>query len=85
MVPIEQLAVSAYTIPTDFPESDGTIEWDSTTLILVEVKAGGQQGVGYTYGHPATASLIRETLSHMVYGQDAMALPCAWIAMVSLS
>jgi hypothetical protein len=27
---IERLDVSAYTVPTDSPESDGTIKWDST-------------------------------------------------------
>ena len=30
-VPIERLDVSAYTVPTDSPESDGTISWNSTT------------------------------------------------------
>lgn len=25
--------VAAYTIPTAAPESDGTAEWDSTTLV----------------------------------------------------
>lgn len=29
---IERVDVSAYTIPTDRPEADGTLEWDSTTL-----------------------------------------------------
>ena len=37
---IDRIDVSAYTIPTDFPESDGTFEWDSTTLILVEAHGG---------------------------------------------
>jgi hypothetical protein len=27
-VAIERLDVSAYTVPTDFPESDGTYSWD---------------------------------------------------------
>ena len=31
---------SATTIPTDAPEADGTIAWDSTTLIVVHVEAG---------------------------------------------
>ena len=41
----------AYTIPTDQPESDGTLKWDSTTLVLVTAQAGGQTGLGWTYGH----------------------------------
>ncbi|MHB8598404.1 MAG: hypothetical protein ACYDER_16495 [Ktedonobacteraceae bacterium] len=39
-VAIENLAVSAYTVPTDFPESDGTITWDKTTIVIVEAAAG---------------------------------------------
>ena len=38
--PIQRLEVSAHTVPTDVPESDGTYAWDSTTLVLVEVMAG---------------------------------------------
>jgi hypothetical protein len=38
--PIENVRVSAYRIPTDAHESDGTFEWDATTLVLVEVNAG---------------------------------------------
>ena len=34
---IESLDVSAFVIPTATHESDGTLEWDSTTLVLVEV------------------------------------------------
>src|SRR5690348_6118936 len=39
-VPITQIDISAYTIPTDYPEADGTIEWDSTTVVIVEAHAG---------------------------------------------
>jgi len=41
--------VHACTIPTDQPESDGTAEWDSTTIVIVEARAGEKTGVGYTY------------------------------------
>lgn len=52
---IEQLEIAAYRIPTDAPESDGTLEWDSTSLVLVEVHAGGAVGLGYSYTHEAAA------------------------------
>ncbi|HME99306.1 MAG TPA: mandelate racemase, partial [Terriglobia bacterium] len=52
---ITQLDVSAYTIPTDFPEADGTLEWDSTTIVIVEAHAGGHIGIGFTYGDRAAA------------------------------
>ena len=41
----ERLDVSAYTVPTDRPESDGTLEWDSTTMVLVEASAGAKNTV----------------------------------------
>jgi len=43
--PVEAVQVSAYTIPTDQPESDGTAEWDATTIVLVEAHAGGATGL----------------------------------------
>lgn len=36
---INDLRVSAFTIPTETPEQDGTIEWNATTLVLVEAEA----------------------------------------------
>ena len=81
-IPLAKLEVSAYTIPTDAPESDGTLEWNSTTLIVVEAEAGDQCGLGYTYADTATASLIRDKLADVVEGCDAMAVQAAWHAMV---
>ena len=62
-VPIRRIDVSSYTIAMDFPESDGTLEWDSTTLVLVHASAGGKRGLGYTYADTATARLIHDLLS----------------------
>jgi L-alanine-DL-glutamate epimerase-like enolase superfamily enzyme len=80
---IESVRVSAYKIPTDAPESDGTYEWDSTTLVLVEIEAGGQQGIGYTYADEATARLIESKLAAVVEGRDALDTPACWIAMTA--
>ena len=60
---ITQLDVSVFTIPTDFPEADGTIEWDSTTIVMVEVRAGRQIGIGFTYGDSSAAGLIDRVLA----------------------
>ncbi len=81
--PIERVDVAAYTVPTDFPESDGTLAWDSTTLVLVEVRAAGERGLGFTYAATATARLVRDRLAAVVAGVDAMAVPAAWEAMVA--
>ena len=56
--PVERLDVHAYTIPTDAPESDGTLEWDSTTIVVVEAHAGEKTGLGYTYCDAAAAEVI---------------------------
>lgn len=68
---IEKLDVSAYKIPTDAPESDGTYEWDSTTIVIVEVEAGGKRSLGYSYADLATAKLIESKLKDVVLGRDA--------------
>ena len=81
---IEKLTVSAYTVPTDGPESDGTLQWDSTTMVLVEVAAGGKTGLGYTYADASVARLIDRTLRKAVEGEDALQIMAIWQKMVAL-
>ena len=81
-VPIERLDVSAFIIPTDFPESDGTLAWDKTTLVVVEATGGGIRSLGYTYADTATALLIKDFLTSVIMGRDAMDVPATWAAMV---
>ena len=50
--------MSAYTVPTETPESDGTFAWSETTLVLVRVAACGADGMGYSFADIATANLI---------------------------
>jgi L-alanine-DL-glutamate epimerase-like enolase superfamily enzyme len=80
-VAVERLDVSTYTVPTEASESDGTAEWDSTTIIVVEAHAGGEIGLGYTYAPAATGALIKGTLSAVVEGGDALAVTRSWSAM----
>ncbi|MBV9281565.1 MAG: mandelate racemase [Chloroflexi bacterium] len=80
--PIERIEVSVYRIPTASPEADGTFAWDATTMVLVEARAGGACGLGYTYADEATGQLIKDTLVDSVRGRDAMDVPAAWAAMV---
>jgi L-alanine-DL-glutamate epimerase-like enolase superfamily enzyme len=79
--PVETLAVSAFTVPTDAPESDGTAEWDSTTIVVVEAKAGGETGLGYTYAPAAAGKLVDEKLVELVRGRDALAVAETWETM----
>lgn len=79
---IKDCAVAAYCVPTDAPEADGTLPWDSTTLVLVELKAGGKSGIGYTYADAATAYFINKTLRKVVTGADVIQIPAIWQKMV---
>jgi L-alanine-DL-glutamate epimerase-like enolase superfamily enzyme len=80
---IDGVDVSVFTIPTDAPESDGTFEWDSTTVVVVQVRAGGAIGTGYTYAHQAAAVLIQDVLSPVVVGRSAMAVRRRWQEMAA--
>ena len=82
MTKITQLDVSVFTIPTDLPEADGTIEWDCTTIVIVEARAGGSTGIGFTYGDRSVAGVIDRVLSPIVLGHDAMSIPQAWAGML---
>ena len=72
---IKDLKVSAYKIPTATPESDGTIEWNSTTLILVEINAADKHGIGYTYANEATAIVIDKVLKKIIVNANALDIP----------
>ena len=39
-----ELEVAAYTVPTDAPEADGTLAWDSTTIVVVHAHAPASDG-----------------------------------------
>jgi L-alanine-DL-glutamate epimerase-like enolase superfamily enzyme len=75
------MRVSAFEIPTDGPESDGTLEWDATTIVVVEVDADGQTGLGYTYADASAAELIETKLFPLLGDLDPMAPPATWMRM----
>ncbi|MGZ3699499.1 MAG: enolase C-terminal domain-like protein [Bdellovibrionota bacterium] len=68
-------------VPTDLPESDGTLVWNSTTLVLVELRAAGESGIGYTYADPGAARVIEEKLRELVLGSDAFSIDATHLAM----
>jgi L-alanine-DL-glutamate epimerase-like enolase superfamily enzyme len=82
-IAIDRIETSTYSVPTDFPESDGTLEWNSTTLILVHAYGGDKIGLGYTYADTATATLIKDVLAEVVKGQDTMAPAGTWNLMAA--
>lgn len=81
VVPIETVRARAFNIPTDKPEADGTIAWDSTTLVVVEMSGGGMVGLGYTYSGGSIVNLIKGELSKTIIGLDVFDPQAVWLAM----
>ncbi|WP_026818240.1 enolase C-terminal domain-like protein [Arthrobacter castelli] len=79
---VDGVHASAYTVPTDAPEADGTLAWSSTTMVLVQVQAAGHTGLGWTYGPPACAAVVSDTLAGVVGGRTAMDVGGSFEAMV---
>ncbi len=81
---IKKLEAAAYRVPTDKPESDGTLRWDSTTMVAVHVHAGGRRGFGFSYTASGALPVIREKLSQALTGIGALDLPRCWAAMTAV-
>jgi L-alanine-DL-glutamate epimerase-like enolase superfamily enzyme len=79
---IERIAASCYTVPTETPESDGTLEWDKTTMVLVEATAGDSTGLGYSYADVSSAKLVESLLADVVKGRSAFDIPGTHSAML---
>jgi L-alanine-DL-glutamate epimerase-like enolase superfamily enzyme len=79
---IEKVGVSAYEIPTATEyESDGTLEWDSTSVVVVQLRGGGHTGLGYTYCHPSAGQIIESKLAGVLEGADPLMPQEVWAGM----
>jgi L-alanine-DL-glutamate epimerase-like enolase superfamily enzyme len=72
---ITQAVISAFRIPTDQPESDGTAEWDSTTVVTVELTAEALTGLGLSYANAAAAHVANELVEKLILGKDPFDIP----------
>ena len=79
---VGRLEVSAYTVPTETPEADGTLAWNETTLVLVRASAYGASGLGYSFADIATAHVIDAHLKRTVIGGNCLNISELWSAMV---
>lgn len=79
VVAIDSIGVDAFQVPTESaPESDGTLTWCATTIVVVRASAGDRVGTGYAYTHAAAARLIHDTFRPLIEGRDAMRVQSAW-------
>ena len=84
--PIAHLAAHAYRIPTDAPEADGTFAWNATTVVVVEIEAGGVKGLATALPAPRahrsscmsspTRSVVSMPLPFLRHGRPWLP-PCA--------
>jgi len=72
---IDSGRVIALRIPTDFPESDGTADWDATTAVIVELTSEGQKALGYSYADPAAGHVAEALLRQIVLGKNPLMIP----------
>jgi len=79
---VERVEVAAFTIPTDAPESDGTFEWQQTTIVVVRLAAGPVTGTGYTYADASAGVVIQRDLAPVVVGRDLFDVESTYAAMV---
>ena len=75
--PVRSMASRVFTVPTDQPEADGTLEWHSTTMVTAEVVAGDVTGLGWTYATGACRPLIEECWLRPSWGEMSSTCPPA--------
>ncbi|HVU32072.1 MAG TPA: enolase C-terminal domain-like protein [Opitutaceae bacterium] len=75
---VQRVRVGAFEIPTPAPESDGTLTWRKTTLVVTEIAAGDVTGLGYTYADAATARVIRDHLQPVIEGRNSAETERLW-------
>jgi L-alanine-DL-glutamate epimerase-like enolase superfamily enzyme len=67
---VERLDVTVLDVPVDGgSESDGTLVWTSTGMVLVHVFCEGAVGLGWSYTHPSAAELVRSKLAEVAIGR----------------
>ena len=80
---IADIEVACYRVPTDAPEADGTFEWTDTTVVVVQARAAGNCGLGYSYTAPAAAAIISDVLQPTLIGRNAFDVTDCWATMLA--
>jgi L-alanine-DL-glutamate epimerase-like enolase superfamily enzyme len=79
---IDSVEVRSYSVPTSTEEeSDGTLVWGCTTLVVVQLRCGTHTGLGYTYCHPAAGQIIESKLAGILTAVDPLMPETAWAQM----
>ncbi len=77
---IDAVEAAAYSFPTPGgPESDGTMTWQATTMVLVRVRAGGVEGLGWTYADAGCVPVITGAMAEVLTGRPLLDVPARWL------
>ena len=80
-LPIDGIDVAVYRFPAVGPEADGTLSWNSTTVVTATVHAGWWRGLGWTYSTAAAGRVITEHLAPAITGRNVFDVLGAWSVM----
>ena len=75
------LDAATHRVPLPQPEADGTLAWNATVVVTVTARAGGETGLGWTYGPAAAASIVEDLLEPAIRDLSAFNIPAAHLAM----
>ncbi|MEX0618001.1 MAG: enolase C-terminal domain-like protein [Pseudohongiellaceae bacterium] len=80
---VETVTARAYRVPTESgPEADGTLVWNATEFVVVEISGAGHTGLGYSYTSAGAArALIESRLADAILREDIFDLPRLWLRM----
>jgi L-alanine-DL-glutamate epimerase-like enolase superfamily enzyme len=78
---VARVTATAHRVPTPVPEADGTLTWDATTIVVVEARADGVSGLGWTYADVSVVDVVDGVLAPVVVGRPAADVPACWHAM----
>lgn len=79
--PIGDVSTGIYRFPTPEPEGDGTLTWDATTAVTVQIQSEGCTGLGWTYSSSASAAIITDHLAPAISDLDVLDVSGCWSAM----
>lgn len=66
---VEEVQVDFFRIPTEKPESDGTLTWSSTGMLCVQIHCQGYTGLGYSYTTEAAAQIVKKHFVELIVGR----------------
>jgi L-alanine-DL-glutamate epimerase-like enolase superfamily enzyme len=75
---INKVEIALYRVPTDERESDGTLTWDHTEIVVAHVHAADHTGLGWSYASTASAAMAADLLKPAVEGRSALLIEQIW-------